>query len=126
MATKPTEHFRWFLEDDVAIVEVLSRELNQPHLAQEFGAQLRALLASRPSDRLVVNFSKTVYMSSTAFATLFDLYKHASAAGVRVALCGMSPAVRVGADILCLGEYVPIFDDEASALASLAAKGPAS
>lgn len=118
MPGNATQHFRWFLEGDVAVVEVLSVELNQPHFAQEIGAQLRDLIDSRPAGVIVINFARTKYMSSTAFGALFGLIKVAAAAGVRLALCGMEPSVRFGADVLRLGEYMPIYDDEASALAA--------
>jgi anti-anti-sigma regulatory factor len=60
-------------------------------------------------------------MGRTAFATLFDLVKTASAARVRVAVCGMKPNVRVGAQILSLDQYTPFTDDEAAGLAALKA-----
>lgn len=119
MPIEPKEHFRWYLEDGVAIIEVLTSEFNYPRFAEEFGDQVRALMATHPADRVVVNFGRTKSMSSTAFSSLFEMWKAASASGVQVAFCGMSPLVRLGADILCLGEYAPIFDDEATAVAAL-------
>jgi anti-anti-sigma factor len=121
MSREPIEHFRWFLENGVAVVEVLSRELNQPAFAQELGAQLRALLATKPAEFMLINFHKTRYMSSTAFAVLFETGKLARGSNVRLVLCGFDPDVRVGADILSLGDYIPIVDDEPAALAALRA-----
>ena len=121
MSTEPTEHVRLSFKDNVAVVDVLSRELNQPQIDREFGAQLSELVASRPADRIVLNFARTQYMSSTAFAALFALRRVAASSGVRLAICGMAPAVRFGADILCIGEYMPIYADEASALAAFGA-----
>jgi anti-anti-sigma factor len=115
----PAAHFRWSLEDGVAVVEILSRELNQPRFAQELGVQLGALLDARPSDRILLNFHKTKYMSSTSFATLLNFAKAVEAVGAKLAICAMDRDVRVGADILSLGQFIPIFDDEASAIAAL-------
>jgi anti-anti-sigma regulatory factor len=124
MSDQPGEYFRWTLQDGVAVVEVLARELNQPWFAQEFGAGLRELLTARPSDRFLIDFHRTEAMSSTAFAALFDFARAASAAQARVAICGMSPAVRFGAEILSLDQFIPFTDDEADGLATLRAAGP--
>jgi anti-anti-sigma factor len=119
MAYEPPEHFRLELIDGVAVIGVLSIELNQPRFAQEFLEQLRALLASRVANRFLLDFQHTKYMSSTSFAAIFDFVKAASESGVRVAICGMAPSVRVGAEMLCLDQYVPMFDDQPTALAAL-------
>ena len=119
MDIEPTAHFRWFLEDGVAVVEVLTRELNNPYYAEEFGAQLQALVASRASDRILLNFQHTKSLSSTTCAALFKFARAASGAGVRVVACGMDPVVRMGADIASLDEFIPIFDDEPTARAAL-------
>jgi anti-anti-sigma factor len=113
------------VRDGVAVVEVLARELRQPWFAQQLGAQLRRLLSERPADRFLLDFHRTEYMSSTAFAALFDFAKAAAEAGARVAICGMSPIIRVGAEILSLDQYIPFADDEAAGLALLGAGGSA-
>ncbi len=118
--SSPTDaHYRWFLENGVAIVEITSRELNNPALAREFGAQLAALVDSRPADRMILNFAKTRFMSSTAFAALFELARAATNANIQLVLCAMQQEVRVGADILNLGLYIPIHHDEPAARAAL-------
>lgn len=124
MADDRPAYFRFAVRDGVAVVEVLARELNQPWFGQEFGAQLRKLLSERPADRFLLDFQRTEYMGSTAFATLLEFAKAASAAGARVAICGMSPNVRVGAQILCIDRFVPIAEDEAAGLAALGDKSP--
>ena len=119
--SSPTDaHYRWFLEDGVAIVEITSAELNNPTLAREFGAQLRALVESRPADRMLLNFSQTRYMSSTAFAALFELSRASRSANIQLVVCAMQNEVRIGADILNLGLYIPIYDDEPTARLALA------
>lgn len=119
MPTQPEAHIRWSNEDGVAVVEVLARELNQPAIAQEFGAQLRGLVASKAADRILVDFQRTKFMSSTAFGALLGFIRDASAAGVRVAFCGMAPAIRLGADILRIHDYVPVCEDREAGLAAL-------
>ena len=116
MSHPQTAHFAWDLVDGVAVVDMLSRELNQPHEAEELEGQLRALIRSGETRKLLLNFRKTRFMSSTAFATLARVGKELNAKGGRMMMCGLDPNVRLGADILMLGRIIPIHDDETSAL----------
>ena len=61
----PAAHLRDDLVDGVTVVEVVSRTINQPHLAQELGAELDAVLDSGGSKRLLLDFSETRSMSRT-------------------------------------------------------------
>ncbi len=119
MENIPPAHFQWDLVDGVAVVEVLTRDLNQPHLAQELGGQLQALLQAGATKRFVLNFHRTRYMSSTAFAALLGFGKKVDAAGGKATICAMQPDVRIGADILSIGTFIPIHDHEAEALAAV-------
>lgn len=118
MADAPVNHIQWDLVRGVAVVEVLTREIDKPHLAQELGAQLGLLLTQGPSKRVLLNLHRVRYMSSTAFATLLEFWKKATAADAQVRICAMDPNVRLGADIISLGRFIPIHDDEKSALAA--------
>jgi anti-anti-sigma regulatory factor len=118
-------YIRWSKVDDVAVVEVMVVELNQPAFAAEFGAELQSLLAAKASDRFLIDFKRCRYMSSTAFGALFRFIKDAGAAGVRVAVCGLAEPLKLGASLLMLDQYVPMVDDEAAGLAALAAGRPA-
>ena len=124
MSSERADNYRWFLEDGVAVVEVIDRELNQPEQVHDLGLQLRALLAQKPADKMLLNFDATRDMGSTAFAVLFEFVKAASEAGVKLLICGMHPDIRIGADILSLGEFIPIVDDEPAAMAALRASRP--
>lgn len=117
MADTATPLIRWERVKDVAVVEILSRELSGPDVAQQLGQQLQAFLPSGET-RLLLNFHRTQIISSTSFATLFNLYKQFNAAQGELRICCMQPPVRFGADILSLGEFIPIHDTEASALAA--------
>jgi anti-anti-sigma factor len=117
MSGASADYFRWSKVDGVAVVEVLSREVSGPDMAREFGEQLRSLLRSGET-RLLLNFGRTQIMTSTAFGTLLNFWKEVVAAGGELRICSMEPPVRFGADILSLGEYIPIHDDEPSALAA--------
>lgn len=120
MADTTTPLFTWSRIKGVAVVELVGRELSGPDAASHLSQQLNALLASGEK-RLLLNFHRTQIMSSTAFATLFNLSKQVGTVEGELRICCMQPAVRFGADILSLGEFIPIHDTEASALASFTA-----
>ena len=119
MSSEPTAHFRWLIDEDVSVAEVVSVELNQPRFADELSGQLESLLEPGSPDRVLIDFRSTKYMSSTAFGVLVEFVKLARERGVQVAICGMTGALRVGADILSLGRMIPMYPDQASALAYL-------
>lgn len=119
MAVGFEEFVRWRTVDGVAVFEVVVRELNDPTTAQRFGATLRKLIAVRASSRMVLDFQRTQYMSSTAFGTLLEFARAAGNSNIRFAICGLAPSVRIGAEILNLGRFIPIFDDTAAAVAAL-------
>lgn len=125
MASGTSAFTQWSLDGGVAVVEVLAYELNQPKFAEALGVELHALLDARPSDRVLIDFHNTKYMSSTAFGALVRFVKDATVAGVRVAVCGMEPAVRMGADIISLDRFIPVVDDRTAGLAALGAGGAA-
>ncbi len=58
-------------------------------------------------------------MSSTAFAALLNFGKKVDAAGGKATICAMQPDVRIGADILSIGKFLPIHDREAGAMAAV-------
>ena len=117
MSDANTPIAEWSRVGDVAVVEFLHREILGPDAARTFGEQL-ALLLDSGQDRLLLDFSKTRIMSSTAFGTLISFWKKVEAARGELKICGMDHSVRLGADILSLGTYIPIHDDRHSALAA--------
>jgi len=125
MADKTTPLYRWSHVDGVAVVEILPKELSGPDIAEELGQQLYAFVEAGEK-RLLLNFGRTQVMSSTSFGVLFNLWKRLNASQGQLRICCMQPPVRFGADVLSLGEYVPIHDDEASALAAFTPEATAS
>jgi anti-anti-sigma factor len=65
----------------------------------------------------VLNLKQTKYMSSTAFAMLLNFAKKVTGSGGTLKLCAMDPDVRIGADIIGLGRFVPIVAEESVAIA---------
>jgi anti-sigma B factor antagonist len=118
MSNEPEPHIQWHDKDGIAVVEVLSREIRQPGPAQDFGRQLYSLLDPQGRKRILINFHKTRYLGSTAFAVLFNLAKMLEPVQGQLKVCCMHPDVLMGASVLSLGQYIGIYDDEKSALAS--------
>jgi anti-anti-sigma factor len=111
---------QWSRENGVAVVEVLSREIQDLATAGALGQQLKSLLLS--GEKLVLlDFGRTRLMSSTAFGALLIFRKQVAAARGELRICSMDAEVRFGADVCGLGRFIPIHDDRASALAAFAA-----
>src|SRR4051812_41959065 len=120
MADASTLMMQWSGVDDVAVVEILARDIQGPAAAAALGEQLVSLLHAGET-RLLLDFGQTRVMSSTAFGTLLNFWKQVDAARGELRVCSMDPSVRFGADILGLGRYIPIHDDRPSAVAAFGA-----
>ena len=120
MSSPDFQHLRLSMVKDVAVVEIRTRDLQGPMLAQELGTELALVAAQEWAQRLLVNFRRVTYVSSTGFAALFKLVSRALAEGREVKLCGMETGVRLGAEIVGLQKLVEIHDDEAAALRTFA------
>jgi anti-anti-sigma factor len=113
---------QWSLVDGVAVVEILSREIQERDTAVALGKQLSSLLQSGEK-RVLLDFGRTRLMSSTAFGAILIFRKQVAAAGGELRICSMDPAVRFGADVCGLGRFIPIHDNKLSALAAFAREG---
>ena len=116
MTTADFQHLRLSMVKDVAVVEVLTKDLRGPELAQELGRELTAVAGQEWAGRILVDLRHVRYLSSTGFAVLVKLASQVQAAGRQVKLCNIDPDVRIGADIIGLGRVVEIHDSEDSAL----------
>ena len=119
MSSPNFQHLRLSMVKDVAVVEIRTRDLQGPTLAQELGTELALVAAQEWARRMLVDFRRVTYVSSTGFAALFKLLSRARAAGREIKLCGMGNGVRLGAEIVGLQKLVEIHD-EAAALRTFA------
>ena len=119
-STPEFEHLRLSRVDDVVIVEIISKDLRGPEAARELGAELSLVSKQEWAKRLLLNFRRIGYLSSTGFAVLFKLVTQFAASGGQLKICDMEPGLRLGAQIVGLDKLVEIYDSEASALAALA------
>src|SRR5215831_11860597 len=116
MADADFQHLKLSMVKDVAVVEIRTRDIHGPQLAQELGHELAAVTAQDWAKRVLVNFHRVGFLSSTGFAALFRLVSRARAEGRQVKLCGMEPGVRLGAEIVGLDKVTEIHADEGAAL----------
>ena len=120
MADADFQHLKLSMVKDVAVVEIRTKEIHGPQLAQELGHELATVTAQEWARRVLVNFRRVGFLSSTGFAAIFKLMSRARAEGREVRLCGMDPAVRLGAEIVGLDKVAEIYQNERSALAAFA------
>ncbi len=119
MAEPGFQHLGVEMVKDVAVVEIRTRDLQGPKLAQELGGELELVTAQDWAKKVVVNLHKVEFLSSTGFAVLFKLALKAKNEGRRVVICGMAPAVKVGADIVGLAQVAEVCDSESAAIHAL-------
>jgi anti-anti-sigma factor len=118
MSNPEFEFIRMSMVGDVAVVEVLARELRFPNQAQELGDELGLVVAQEWAAKTLINLSRTQFIGSTSFAVFFRLVAEARKQGRSIKFCGMSGDVRIGADIIGLDKLAELYDDEAEALES--------
>jgi anti-sigma B factor antagonist len=120
MADADFEHIHVSMVKDVAVVEIRTKEVLGTKPAQELGAELALVTAQDWARRLLVNFRRVGFLSSTGFAVLFKLVTRAKAEGREVKFCSMDPGVRLGAEIVGLDKIAEIHDSENKALLAFA------
>jgi anti-sigma B factor antagonist len=110
-------HVRAETVDEAVVLTLLATEVRTPIMAASVGKDLGEMVDRIGPARYVLNLKRTKFMSSTAFAVLLNFAKKVTAAGGMLRLCEMDPEVRIGADIIGLGRFVPIIEDESTAIA---------
>ena len=116
MSTAVFHHIRTSMIEDVVLIEILSKGLIGPEVAEELEVELLSVASQEWAKRMLIDLQRTEYLSSTGFAVLVKLVKQAKANGQEINFCGMRPEVRIGADIVGLGTFVSINDTEKQAL----------
>jgi anti-anti-sigma factor len=116
MAEPKFEHIRLSSLGDVVLIELTTSNMQGPTLAQELGTELARVLAQDWAKKLLVDFKKIAYFSSTAFAVLFRLVSDARKKGVTLKFCSLEPAIELGAEIVGLPKVVEIHETQAAAL----------
>jgi anti-sigma B factor antagonist len=116
MSDFESPHVRAETVDEAVVLTLLEPEIRTPIMAASVGRDLWTM-AERVGPRgYVLNMARTRFVSSTAFAMLLNFAKKVRAAGGTLRICAMDPEVRIGADIIGLGRFVPIIGDESTAV----------
>ena len=109
MADAEFQHLRLSRVKDVAVVEIRTREIHGPQLAQELGHELATVTAQDWARRLLVNFRRVAFLSSTGFAALFRLVRRANPEARTLVITGarsevdqqLRQVLAEGADAVC-------------------------
>ena len=116
MSTPEFEHFRLSMVGDVVLIELTTKDIQGPKLAQELGTELAQVSTQEWAKRLLLDFGKVTYLSSTGFAVLFRVVSQGNAKGQEIKFCNMGPAVELGADIVGLNKVIEIHQTQEAAL----------
>jgi len=118
MSNPDFEFIRLSMVGDVAVVEVLAKELRFPHQVEDFSRELELVVAQEWAAKTLLNLSRTNFIGSTCFAVFFRLVTQAKADGRSIKFCGLDEDVRIGADIIGLDKLAEIYPTEDEAVAS--------
>ncbi|MFO0892163.1 MAG: STAS domain-containing protein [Isosphaeraceae bacterium] len=118
MSNVEFQHIKTNMVGEVAVAEVLTKELRFPPQAKELGQELELVAGQDWARQFLVNMHRVKYFSSTGFAILFTLVKHARDRSTTVKFCALHPEVRIGAEIIGLDKLAEIHDTEEEALKS--------
>ena len=75
------QHLKLSMVKDVAVVEIHTKDIQGPQLAQELGHELGMVIAQDWAKRVLIDFHRVAYLSSTGFAAIFNAVSRAKAEG---------------------------------------------
>lgn len=110
------KHLRLSTVGDVVLVEIMCEDVQGPHLAKEFIAELTKVVNQDGARPLLVDLHRTSYFSSMGYSALFKLVKQAKERQRPIRFCDMHPDVYPVAEIVGLKLVVEIHDCQKSAL----------
>ena len=116
MSNPEFQHIRLSMAKDIALVEITTKDLQGPKLAKELGSELGQVIRQDWANRVVVDFHRNRFLSSSGFAVLFNLVNQVKTAGREIKFCGMVPEIRLGAGVVGLDKVVGIYESEEAAL----------
>jgi anti-sigma B factor antagonist len=117
MSTTEFQHIRLtMLKDDVVLVEILTKDLQGPQLAQEVGDELAQVTHQEWANRLLVDCGRIRLLSSTGFAILFGLVRQFNQANRQLKFCNLEPSLRLGAEIIGLDKVAEFHESQDSAI----------
>jgi anti-anti-sigma regulatory factor len=103
----------------VTVIEFLSKEILVPLHAQQLGEQLASLLRPGMPRRFVLDFRNVRTLGSTTYANIVAFARRVSSQGGEVRVCNIRPMLRLGGDVLGLGEHVQFESSRQAAIEEL-------
>jgi anti-sigma B factor antagonist len=122
MTTAHFQHIKTSMVDEVAVVEILPKELRFPPQAHELGVELSLVGRQEWAKQLLVNLKHVKFVSSTGFAVLVNLVKQVKDLGGLVKFCAVDPEVMIGAEIIGLDKVAGIYATEHEAIKAFEGK----
>ncbi len=101
---------------DVTVVNFNESSVLDALQVQEIGEKLYELVDTRALRKIVLDFSKVKFLSSSALGVLINMRKKADAIKGRVLLCCMRPELRKVFKITNLEKMFQFYDTEEQAL----------
>jgi anti-anti-sigma factor len=106
------------IRDGVFVMRLKGRFVTGSHAEV---ASARSQLQGNGVANAVVDLGEVPYIDSTGLAFLVDLYKILQARGGQLTLAGANARVLEVLALTRIGELIPVFDDQESAVAALRA-----
>lgn len=122
MAATPTDLVKLEPHGELLVVRVASDQLTAVDVVDRFGERIRALLEQRSERRWLIDFASTVFLATPAVNTLLLASKRLQRDGGRLAICGLTPALRRLFGLMKLDRVLVICDGEEHGLAALKAE----
>lgn len=103
---------------DVSVVNLNEASILDTQQVEHLGAELNRIVDDRACRKLVIDFSKVKFLSSSALGILIRLQKKAGQIKGRIVLCGLRKDLMQVFKITSLDRLFTFYDDEEQALAS--------
>lgn len=106
---------------DVTVVQFQESSILDALMIQEISEELNHLVEAQHQQKLLLDFMKVKFLSSSALGILVTLRKKVDANKGDLVICGMNPELRKVFKITNLEKLFKFADDEPSAMALLGA-----
>lgn len=105
--------------DDALVAVCADMKLNDEVGIQAWGEELYSLVETMKTDKLVIDFSKVAFMSSSSLRVLITLNSRARNKKVKLALCGINANIMEAFKITRLDSLFKIKKTEDDAIKTL-------
>jgi anti-anti-sigma factor len=122
MSAPAIKHLKLQEVDGVAVVDFVDSELMfASTLVQEIGDELQSVLVARGHKRILLDFDRVQYLSSSMLGQLVKLSTSVAKEGGQLKLTGLGPVLR---DTFRISHFEPLFEIYESRTAAMKAFHP--